>query len=236
MDTQTLGTVDTLNTPFPPSTPLGPLPPSPLHHSYSDWSFQGGNWPNYQSDLVLSSPTSLQGEMELGVQRYGHSILSSHPRLPELLIVNNVNIKYDGTEMHIDWMRGQAYPIGAVPYPSNCYWLRFYLAYVIFGYAINGASTSIAAHRYSPSLPSDTWLKYRFAMWDYPNHASPTKVQYFFDLWETDHWTRYLQGLTSVELWFNSSTNYYGTFLNHGAHYDQRGVTIDDTELWVPAT
>lgn len=206
------------------------------HHSYDDWYFQGSNWPYYEPTIVVSSPTSLCGRMVASTQYYGHSVLKTYPALPELRIVNNVYIRWDGSAIHGDFIRMQAYPPGGYQYPQNGYWLKFYLANVTFSYIISGAPYTISYKNFSPALTANTWYKYRFSLWDLPNHTAPTSIAYRFELWETGAWKTYLEGTNAPSRWWNSSVNYYGTWLNFGGHYNDIGVCIDDTELWIPAT
>jgi len=210
-------------------------PTTRLHHSYSDWYFQGWNWPRYAGSHIISPPTSLQAERITTVIYQGHSILTSHPRLPELMVVNNINFHQDASAIHAEYFRAQALPIGPVYEPANCYHMSFYPSRIRFGYYLNGGYNQIAYANISPPLALDTWYKYRWAAWDLPSHASPTTLAYFFDIWNVDHWTTYLSGTTAAQLWSAMTTNMLGIFLHAGGIYNQRGVTIDDTEIWVPA-
>lgn len=209
-------------------------PTTSLHHSYSDWHFQGWNWPRYVTSPLISPPTSLRAQNITGTLYQGHSILTSHPRLPELMIVNNINFHATGTGIHADYFRAQAYPIGPTFYPENCYYMLFAPSLIRFGYYINGGFYQIAYVFISPPLALDTWHKYRWAAWDLPSHASPTTLAYFFDIWDVDHWATYLSGTTAAQLWSAMTTNLFGIWLQAAGGYNQPGVTIDDTEIWVP--
>jgi hypothetical protein len=105
---------------------------------------------------------------------------------------------------------------------------------VRFGYYVSGGFNEIATYTFSPALSLNTWYKYRFSMWDYPSHSNPLQVAYQFDLWETDHWTTYLSGITGAQLWSGSAVNYYAAYVGHGGHYNEIGHLIDDVEIWVP--
>jgi hypothetical protein len=202
----------------------------------SGWTFIGSFWPNYDTTDYISSPSSLCGRMTLGNRVYGDSMLTGYPCIPEIRIVNNVKWMYSASEGHYNWFRAQAMPPWPTIYPMNCYFLRFYNTAVVFGYFLNGGVNTIANYNFSPALNLGQWYKYRFSMWDYPSHANPLQVAYQFDLWETDHWTTYLSGVTSSQLWSGSAVNYYGNFLNNSGHYNMLGFKQDDTEIWIPNT
>jgi len=212
---------------------------SPLitpHYSREDWQFIGLNWPNYDLVTYITPPSSLSSKAVSGKPYYGHSVLKTYPCLPEIQIVNNAYFQSDTAGCHEDYFRGQAYPIAARYHPDQCYFLIFDYLKVTFRRIIYPLAWTIASHTFSPSLPLNTWIKYRFKIWDYPSPSNPLNLVYRFEIWETDHWTSYLDGSSDVNIWSGSATNYYGTFLNYYGLYVGTGVKIDDTVILVPAT
>jgi hypothetical protein len=206
-----------------------------LHHSRNDWAYIGANWPNYDLLIYISPPTSLCSKAVSGQPYYGHSVLKTYPCIPEISLVNNAYFQAQTAGCHQDYFRGQAYPIAARYHPDKCYYLTFDYASVTFRYIVFPLDLTIASHSFSPQLALNTWLKYRFTMWDFPSHNNPLKLAYKFELWETDHWTTYLEGVHSESIWATSAVNYYGTFLNYYGLYVGAGVKIDNTEIWTPA-
>ena len=201
---------------------------------YTDWDFGGTNWPWFEDSIYTSPPTSLCARMSGSLQRSGWASLKTHPCLPELTIVHNCWYHYDDHAELFYWVRAQENPVPPYRYPDHAYVLRLYpqLARLFMKDGLN--SYNIAGHAFSPYLPLETWIKFRFALWDWPTHAAPTKIAYRFELWETDHWTIYFEGTSDHSKWSSSAVNKTGLFLIHG-NYDELGSAVDDSEFYVPS-
>jgi hypothetical protein len=187
----------------------------------SDWYFQGASWPYYDSGCLAS-------RRDHSNQIQGHAILTAYPCLPNIKIENNVKFHQNASEMHYDYFRAQAYPPPGYYYPNNCYFLRFYPSGVQFGYVVAGAATTLVYHWFSPILSLMTFYKYRFTLWK----VNATTDGYKFELWETEHWTTYLEGIYYAN-WQDAALNYYGTFLHSGNQYDEFGAWIDDLYIYI---
>jgi len=202
---------------------------------YEDWGAPAGwyfqqvgyspyyTWPYYDSGCLAAR----RDHATYSHPVQGHAIFTSYPCLPNIRIENNVKINYDGSAAHYDYFRAQAYPPPGYSHPNDCYYLTFYLATVSFHYVVSGSSNLIAYHNFSPALSSMTFYKYRFSLWK----VDATHDGYKCELWETDHWTTYLEGTCGAH-WQGSATNYYGTFLNAGSHWNEINIWIDDLYIY----
>lgn len=198
---------------------------------YSDWRYYGTGWPYYESSIYVSPPSCIAG-----VQNHnGWTQYATNRNLPQLMLINNIWFgNYSFTE-RFDWMRGQAdptYPNTGYRYPDDCYLLRFHRTGVNLyrRYGLNSQAIDYAAL----NLPAETWIKYRWMLYNFPDSIAPTHVAYRFDLWNVDHWDEVFSGIASPCAWWNSSVNQFGFWLPPGNYPAPIMCAIDDTELWIP--
>jgi hypothetical protein len=206
------------------------------HHSYDDWQFSGSNWPYYSAEQFISPPTTLASGMVLGGYYYGHSALKTYPCIPEIRIVNNFYTK-SATSMQLQTcVRVQALDYQTYYWAKNCYDFDLTCLVATFYRVQNYQRYLIKSAPVTPNLPINTWNKYRFSIWDLPNHQAPTSLAYRAEVWQTDQWKTVIEGTATPNLWYDSSVNYFNIFLRGMTSYDTRTLFIDDTEIWIPAT
>jgi hypothetical protein len=200
----------------------------------ANWTFFWTAPPGFDPYYYVSPPTSLQAYNLSGTLHEGTTILQDYTCIPEIRIINNVWFDWLGSEAHMDYFRMQAPPETPLYTPWNTYGLRFYPGRAYFYYTVNGASYEIAHHTFSPPLSLNKWYKYRFTLWDIPNHTNPTSIGYEFDLWENDAWKPYLQGTSTVNLWSHSLVNLYAFKLQSYGYYPPNSTKVDETQVLIP--
>jgi len=201
---------------------------------FHDWAYLGQNWPYFEASIYTSAPTSICGRMSGSLVHDGWAVHTTNPNLPQLLVVQNIWFGFNTFTERFDWMRGQQNPVPPYRYPRQCYLLQLHAKAATLGWVDQLASGQIASHTFSPQLPLNTWIKYRWSMWDWPNHIAPTKIHYTLELWNVDHYDVIFDGENNTSRWWNSPTNLFGFWLPGQVSWGNKACAIDDTELWVP--